>query len=396
MRILYLCHRFPYPPDEGGKIRSYHVIRHLCASHTVTLVSLARSSKEACRGRGIRSSCSDYHIATIRDWQQWMKVLGSFPMPMSASEAYFHSHEMMRIVARQLSLKEFDLIFVHCSSVARYVAHVSSMPKILDFADMDSQKWMQYAGCRRWPLSLGYAWEGRKLLAAERRLARCFDLCTVATRAEWATLQSYRTGTASGWFPNGVDAAFFSPGSEPHDPNLISFVGRMDYYPNQECMLRFCRDTLPLLRAERPDLKLIIVGANPSAQVRKLRRLPGVAVTGAVADVRPFVRRSALTVAPLDIARGTQNKILESMAMGVPVVASRLAAEGVDAVPGRHIWAASDPREYRDAIRLILSDPAERQRLSSAGRARMLSHHSWSQSMERLDGLIDRAIAARE
>jgi glycosyltransferase involved in cell wall biosynthesis len=118
-------------------------------------------------------------------------------------------------------------------------------------------------------------------------------------------------------------------------------------------------------------------------------------VTGTVADVRPYVRRSALTVAPLDIARGTQNKILESMAMGVPVVASRLAAGGVDAVPGQHFCVASDPAEYRNAIRSILTDPAERQRLSSAGRARVLSHHSWSQSMQRLDRLIERTVAGR-
>jgi sugar transferase (PEP-CTERM/EpsH1 system associated) len=395
MRILYVCHRLPYPPNQGGKIRSYNTIRHLAASHAVTMISVARSPAEAAQIRGLESLCAECHVVTIRYWKQLAKICASVALPITASESNFHSLGLARIIDGLLSREKFDLVFVHCSSVARYVAELRDVPKILDFVDMDSAKWMNYARFKHLPISLGYALEGRKLKVAENRLARCFDLCTVATRAELASLESYRTGTAIDWFPNGVDAAYFSPGTEPYDPNLISFIGRMDYYPNEECMRRFCRDTLPLLRAERPDLKLIIVGANPSAKVRKLGRLPGVALTGTVADVRPYVRRSALTVAPLDIARGTQNKILESMAMGVPVVASRLAAGGVDAVPGQHFCVASDPAEYRNAIRSILTDPAERQRLSSAGRARVLSHHSWSQSMQRLDRLIERTVAGR-
>jgi len=168
----------------------------------------------------------------------------------------------------------------------------------------------------------------------------------------------------------------------------------MDYYPNQECMFEFCRSTLPLIRARRPNLKLLIVGADPSPAVRKLGELSGVTVTGSVPDVRPYLARSALTVAPLNIARGTQNKILEAMAAGVPVVTSRVAAGGVDAADGEHFLVGSTPAEYRDAILRILEDPGERRRLSQAGRARMLSHHAWEKSMQRLDGIIARCIQA--
>jgi len=394
VRILYVCHRFPYPPKRGGKIRPFNMIRHLSASHEVTVVSIARSPEEAREGEGIAPYCADYHVGTVRAPVQWARMLATLPTPVTASASYFHSGELAKTVRRLLRERHFDLIFVHCSSVAHYVAHVRDVPKILDFGDMDSQKWLEYARYKPFPLNLGYRWEGLKLLAEEKHLARKFDLCTATTRAEWETLESYRTGVATAWFPNGVDSAYFAPGGVPYEPDTISFVGRMDYYPNQECMFDFCARTLPLLRAQRPDLKLLIVGADPSPAVRKLGELPGVTVTGSVPDVRPYLARSALTVAPLNIARGTQNKILEAMAAGVPVVTSRVAAGGVDAADGKHFLVASTPSEYRDAILRILGAPGERDRLAKAGRARVLSNHAWQKSMTRLDGIIARCVEA--
>jgi glycosyltransferase involved in cell wall biosynthesis len=158
-------------------------------------------------------------------------------------------------------------------------------------------------------------------------------------------------------------------------------------------MFDFCARILPALQAKRPNLKLAIVGADPSPAVRRLGRLPGVDVTGSVPDVRPYVRRSALMVAPLNIARGTQNKILEAMAMGVPVITSRVAAGGVDALDRTHFLVAATPHDYIAAILRVIEDPAERSRLARAGRERMLSHHAWSVSMQRLDRVIDRCLS---
>jgi hypothetical protein len=167
----------------------------------------------------------------------------------------------------------------------------------------------------------------------------------------------------------------------------------MDYYPNQESMFDFCQRTLPRLQSRRPSLKLLIVGADPTPAVLRLADLPGVTVTGSVPDVRPYLRRSALMIAPLNIARGTQNKILEAMAMGVPVVTSRIAAAGVDATDGQHFLAASTPEEYVDAIMRVIDDPQLRQRLSIAGRERMLTHHDWARSMSRLDKIVERCLS---
>jgi sugar transferase (PEP-CTERM/EpsH1 system associated) len=236
--------------------------------------------------------------------------------------------------------------------------------------------------------------EGIKLQRAEIALAKRFDYCTCTTRAELETLESYGTGVPTGWFPNGVDADYFHTTDQPYDRDAICFIGRMDYYPNQQAMLDFCNYIFLLVRVRRPRVKLFIVGANPPQKIRKLNELPGVTVTGSIPDVRPFVLRSALTVAPITIARGTQNKIIESMAMGVPVISSEQAARGVDAIPGEHFLVARSPDDYRDAILKIMGSPETRAHLSHAGRQRVLSHHSWPKSMEKLDTLIAECQAA--
>ncbi|HKW81416.1 MAG TPA: TIGR03087 family PEP-CTERM/XrtA system glycosyltransferase [Casimicrobiaceae bacterium] len=395
MKILYVCHRFPFPPRRGGKIRPFNMIRHLSATHEVHVASLVRSADEAKEGEGLAAHCAGYDMVEVGAAAQLLRMVARLPSYQPSSFGYFHSTELARRIGTRLAAQRFDLIFVHCSSVAPYVAQVEGIPKILDFGDMDSQKWLEYARFRPFPLSLGYRLEGAKLARAEKRLARSFDLCTATTRGEWATLEGLGTGVATDWFPNGVDTDYFSPGSEGYDADTICFVGRMDYYPNQQCMTEFCARTWPLLKAARPALKLVIVGADPSPRMRRLADLDGITVTGSVPDVRPFLARSALMVAPLEIARGTQNKILEAMAAGVPVVTSRVAAGGVDAGDPEHFLAASTPDEYAAAILRILDDPVERRRLSKAGRARMLSHHAWDKSMQRLDGIIERCLSAR-
>lgn len=392
MNILYVCHRFPFPPKRGGKIRPFNMIRHLQQNHRVTVCSLARSAAEAEEGCGIAPHCTHFEMAQVSNPVQALRMVARLPLATPSSMGFFWSPELKQKIDALLAREKFDLIFVHCSSVAQYVEDVQGIPKILDFGDMDSQKWLEYVHYKPFPLSLGYALEGRKMERAEKRLARKFDLCTATTRAEWQTLEDFQTGAATDWFPNGVDADFFKPDGEGYDADTISFIGRMDYYPNQEAMFRFCAEVWPRLREKRAQMKLLIVGADPIPAVQKLGELPGVTVTGSVPDVRPFVLRSAAMVAPLKIARGTQNKILEAMAMGVPVVSSRTAAGGVDAVAGEHLLVADTADEYVAAILRICDDADERARLAEQGRARMLSHHAWPESMRRLDAIIERCV----
>jgi sugar transferase (PEP-CTERM/EpsH1 system associated) len=392
VKALFVCHRLPYPPKRGGKIRPFNIISHLSKRHEVTVCSIARSAEEEAEGQGLRQHCARLVVGRVSDPLQAVRMVARLPTPTPSSMGWFYSRELAHRIDDMLATETFDLVFVHCSSVAQYVLGARGMPRILDFGDMDSQKWLEYVGYKPFPMKAGYWLEGMKLEREERRLARRFDLCTVTTRAEWETLKGYDTGTETDWFPNGVDSTFFAPDGTGYDADQLCFVGRMDYYPNQECMFEFCAKTWPLIRQRRPSMRLAIVGADPSPAVRRLGELPGVTVTGSVPDVRPYVRKSALMVAPLNIARGTQNKILEGMALGVPVVSSSVAAGGVDAVAGEHLAVADAPQDVAAAVLRIAGDPTERNRLAQAGRERMLSHHAWPESMKRLDGIIDRCL----
>lgn len=392
MNVLFVCHRVPWPPKRGGKIRPFNIIRHLHEQgHRVTVASLARTAGELEEALDLGQYCAEALVEVIPNTLAFPQMVARLPTPAPSSFGYFWSRRLAGRIAAAAAATKFDLVFVHCSSVASYVDGIAAPLRIMDFGDMDSQKWREYAGHRAFPLSAGYWLEAVKLERRERRIAGSFDLSTCTTRAELESLRALGVTTASDWFPNGVDAGFFAPDEAPYEPDLIAFVGRMDYYPNQQGVTGFCREILPALRARRPGVRFAIVGADPPEAIRALGREPGVTVTGSVPDVRPHVRRAALTVAPLAIARGTQNKILESMAMGVPVVCSREASGGVDAVAGEHLLVASSPAEWALAIDGILGDPASRRRLSVAGRDRVLSHHSWAASMRRLDGIIEEA-----
>ena len=308
--------------------------------------------------------------------------------------AYFYSKTLAKQIDEAIKTDRPDLIYVHCSSVAPYVADYN-IPKIMDFVDMDSAKWLIYAKFKSFPINLGYWYEGIKLRRAEKSLAQRFDISTCITRTELDTLTDYQLNVDGDWFPNGVDYQFFCPDQQPdYDTNTISFIGRMDYYPNIEAMLRFCKDIFPLVRQHNVHAKMLIIGANPAAEIIALGDQDGITVTGTVDDVRPYVRGSAVMVAPLKIARGTQNKILEAMAMGVPVVCSDVAARGVDAVDGQQILVANSDKQCAEKILSVISNSDQRQRLSQAGRDWIVRSYSWEKAMLRLDDIIERCMEA--
>ena len=393
MNILLLCHSFPFPPTSGDKIRSYNIIQHLAANHRVTVATVVRNQQQV-----VLATVERHNIRMLvgRVWDplQTLRMIGRLPTAVPSSFGFFYSSRLKNLIDDLLRREHFDLIFVHCSSVARYVEHVDGVPKILDFADMDSQKWLDYGQHHRLPVSLGYRLEGIKLEREERRLARLFQMCTVVTPAEFETLDAYQAASLADWFPNGVDCEYFSPAEEPYDANMMVFVGKMNYFPNEQCMIEFCHDTFPVIRAELPDARLVIVGTSPTRAVRALSSQTGVTVTGAVDDVRPYLRRAAVAIAPLKVARGTQNKVLEAMAMGIPVVASPLAARGVDAVPGEHLLVGATAEQFAQAILKVMRNGDVRRTLAERGRQRMLSHHTWDHAMRRLDEVVARTFDA--
>ncbi|MGB0721519.1 MAG: TIGR03087 family PEP-CTERM/XrtA system glycosyltransferase [Gammaproteobacteria bacterium] len=393
LRILFVTHRQPYPPKGGAKIRAFHSVRWLQEQgHEVTVAAPVRDAEEREGAQALEDFCSGVISEPVSEWVQKLRMVSRLPTPIPSSMGYFDSPALSQRVRQFVRDGHADFAMVHCSSVAHFLGDDRSIPRLLDFVDIDSQKWLDYAGFHAWPKSMGYWLEGTKLRRAEARLARTFDMNTVITPGELDLLDRFAPDAGTGWFPNGVDLDAFKPtGTEP-DPDTLSFTGRMDYYPNADGMVAFCRDVLPLIQEQRPRTQLLIIGAEPTAEVRRLGELPGVTVTGTVDEVQPWVARSCISVAPLSIARGTQNKVLEAMAMGLPVVASPLAGRGVDAVPGEHLLVADSPHQWSDAILDLLNDPSRRAALARSGRERIRAHHSWDAAMGRFETLMDECI----
>jgi sugar transferase (PEP-CTERM/EpsH1 system associated) len=317
-----------------------------------------------------------------------MQALRCLFSSQPASLGYFYVPELHKTIRKWLRDENFTLIFVHCSSAAQYVLDDTDSYRIIDFCDMDSAKWFEYAQRRPFPWSLAYFLEGVKLRRYEKKLGRTFDECMVVASGEKKVLDTYGLTTPITIIPNGVDLDFFVNTQTSYDPHSLVFLGKMDYYPNVDAVEYFCRDILPRIQQEIPQVRFTIVGRDPSRRVRQLARLPAVSVTGAVPDVRPYLQNAAVSVAPLRVARGMQNKVLESMAMQVPVVASSRAFEGIDAIAGEHLFVADTLQDFAAKIVTLLRDPALRQCIAQAGRQRIEACYTWPASLQRLDALI--------
>lgn len=211
LRILFVCHRFPWPPHEGGKIRPFHIIKHLHQSHEVTVASVVRNGSEMANIEGMSPHCGEVLVQRIKPVSARVQMVARLPSCQPSSFGYFHSSQLKRQIAKTAKQRKFDLIFVHCSSMAHYALQIPNTPKILDFGDMDSEKWLEYSRYRAFPISLGFSLEGKKLKKKELELAGAFDICTVTTAAELQTLSAYQAKSHCDWFSNGVDIDFFPP-----------------------------------------------------------------------------------------------------------------------------------------------------------------------------------------
>jgi sugar transferase (PEP-CTERM/EpsH1 system associated) len=365
------------------------MIQHLGQNHSVVVASMAESEEEMRAGSSLADYCGQVIAELVPPSLRWSQALGALFLNKPSSVAYFWSPRLQRRILDVAQSVTFDLIMVHCAFVAHYVTNVPAKLKILDFGDLDSGKWFDYSRHRRFPLSIGYGLEAKKLRKFEKRFAQQFNYCTVTTSGELEEYERLNVGVPSTVIPNGVD--FQNPSHRDNDKSrVIAFVGRMDYFPNIDGMLYFVREIFPRIRRIVPSAELKIIGSNPNASIRELSSIPGITVTGHVPEVGSFLQDAAVSVAPLRIARGTQNKILESMALGVPVVATPIAAKGVQAVPNKHLLVAEDPEEFARQVINIFENHALRRDLTESARRRIEKVHSWQGSMKVLDDILAR------
>lgn len=388
LKILFLAHRLPYPPDKGEKIRAYHLLRFLSKGHRIWLASLAWSPKEVRDAEQLSSLCEQ--LFTVRMRPLWAKIrclptlLSSDPLTLP----YFRSARMGFQVRRWLRNGQFDLVLAFSSSMAQYAMARTLTPKVMELVDVDSDKWTQYAKKVGFPLSAIYAREGRRLQSFEARVAQSFDRCTVVSEAEQRIFQTAFKGCTAYVVPNGVDHQHFRPRGGRRQANSLVFVGTMSYFPNVDAVLYFCNQILPLIRRHIPQVNFLIVGRNPTRGVRRLCTRKGIQVIGAVPDIRVYLERAMVFVAPLRIAPGVQNKILQAMAMGVPVVCTSQAVQGIQAQAGHDLMLADTPQDFAVRTVELLLDRQKWESLSRNGRRTVVERYDWDVCLGKFEEVL--------
>ena len=393
--LLYLVHRLPYPPNKGDKVRSYHLLKHLAARHRVFLGTFIDDPQDEAYVDKLPEFCADMHIARISPRTARIRSLSGLLSNEALTLPYYRNAGLQDWVERTLREQKIDAAVIFSSAMAQYVQGVPDLRTLVDFVDMDSAKWTQYAANHRWPMSWLYRREGSRLLAFERAVAQRATHSFFVTENE--TELFFRSAPECKGrvdaMCNGVDAEFFSPAHAfpspyPSGEVPLVFTGAMDYWPNIDAVTWFSTEILPQMLQRRPDLKFYIVGRSPTPAVMALAG-ERVVVTGTVDDVRPYLQHARVVVAPLRLARGIQNKVLEAMAMGVPVVASQECSEPVDAVPERDFLTAGTVEDYQRQIECLLQSTDRADAMGKAAREQVLARYSWDAHLSNIDRYLE-------
>jgi len=397
-KILFLAHRAPFPPDKGDKIRAFHLLQHLVARHEVWLGAGVDDPADMRRVGTNWDAYRDVCIVPLGRLRRACNMAWGALTGAPLSVARFRHPTLARWISRVLSDVQPDLVFVYSSAHAQYVAgsSLSGAQLIVDFVDADAQKWLAYADSGPRAARWAYAAEARRLVRFEGKAldAAVAGILISETERRLQAELLPRGAAKLSVIPNGVDTDFFQPTPGPSATADIVFCGRMDYAPNIDGAEWFVREILPRVRKCRPDAVFRIVGAAPVARVLALGSMPGVEVTGSVPDVRPHLDRAAVVVAPLRIARGIQNKVLEGLAMGRPMVATPDALDGIAAMPGHEVLVGADAETFAEAVVEVLTGKAPAD-LGQRGRQFVLRHHRWDGKLEALDRLIAGVLAGR-
>jgi sugar transferase (PEP-CTERM/EpsH1 system associated) len=398
MKVLYLCHRIPYPPNKGDKIRAFYQLKTMSARHEVHVFTLADDPADLMHQAALAPYCRRLTVARIDPRLARLRALPYLVSRQPLTIPYFYSAGLAQAVRQALD-GSFERVFVYCSAMMQYVEHINHPPIVTDLVDVDSDKWMQYARLTRFPMSAVYHREARLLRDYERRICGAASCVVVTTEREAEVLREIAPQTSIEVVPNGVDIDFFSPQSIPVEAGVpsIVFTGDMSYFPNEDAVCFFARDVLPLIRRAVKGTRFRIVGRNPGSTVRALSKLEGVEVTGFVPDVRTYLAQSQVAVAPFRVAAGIQNKILEAMAYGLPVVATTRAAQGLAPGIRRFVNTGDSPEELASVLIVLLRDPAVASRKGTAGSLQVRRECRWEAPMERLMGLLEApSVASRD
>ncbi len=379
--ILFLAHRLPYPPDRGDRIRSWHVLQELAKLAPVHVAALIDDEADRQHVAKVAEVAASIHVE-VRDPSRLRAMLRALMRGTPASVEAFASASLARAVERILHERDIGAIYAFSGQMAAYVpADLGGRRFVMDFVDMDSAKFAAMPG-------FASRQEANRLLAWERTTAARADVSLFVSEAEAALFRATGAKGRIEVLENGIDLDRFDPSSVESQVGvpapLIVFTGQMDYAPNIEAVTDFARTALPAIRATHATTTFAIVGRAPTPAVRALAG-EGVIVTGEVTDIRLWLAAADVVVAPLKLARGVQNKVLEAMAMARPVVLSPAAARGIDAVDGRDFVVADNPAV---SVIALLNDPTHGAAIGGAARERMIERYRWETCLAPLTGIM--------
>jgi polysaccharide biosynthesis protein PslH len=404
MKILFLAHRTPYPPDKGDKIRSFHLLSQLARRHNVSLVYWVDDPKDLSHTNVLRRTCRGTVIPVpLPQMRANSRALWSLANGCSLSRGYYGSVRFQRIVERLVKEEGPELIYVFSSAMAQYAEPFRKIPTIVDFVDVDSEKWRELARFSRFPLSQIYRLEHRRLARFEIEISRWAQYSLFVSAAEASLFSEIGGKGEIVTLPNGVVFDFVRlPTHEkvqPADtrttqaasrPIHLLFVGTMSYFPNADAVLYFAREILPRIRSVFPQVIFDIVGRAPTRAVRDLNASNGVRVHGEVADLHPYLAQAEVSVAPMRISRGVPNKILEAMAVGIPVVATSEAIKGIQANDGEELLLGDTPERFSEQVLRLLSDRELTMRITKRARQGVQERYNWKTIGNQLAELINR------
>jgi sugar transferase (PEP-CTERM/EpsH1 system associated) len=391
--LLFLAHRIPYPPNKGDKIRSYHLLRHLSRRYRVFLGAFIDDTSDWQHVKKVEELCEECFFLDLNPLLARIKSAAGLFTGDPLSVPYYYHREMDKWVKTKVQAEGIKQLVVFSSVMAQYAlasGHGLSH-RVIDFVDIDSDKWRQYAGKKGWPMNWIYRREADQLFKYEKRVAEEFDASLFVSFAE---AQMFRKLTGDGiadkidFYNNGVDIAYFTPEKSLQNPygseeKALVFTGAMDYWPNIDAVSWFAKEIFPQILRLEPHARFYIVGGNPTDSVRQLEKKPGIVVTGRVEDVRPYIQYAAAAIAPMRIARGVQNKVLEAMAMGKPTVVTPQGLEGIDAEDGKEVLVATGVSDFVDRITSVFK--GESAEVGNRAKNLICNAHTWNDVFPKLE-----------
>ena len=388
-----LTHRVPFPPDRGDRIRSYNLLKLLSKHFEVALACTTDEPVTDEQQQTLSQLAGQLAIHKTNKLASRARGVAALASGQAITPSLFYDPKLANTLTQWHAQRPFDAVLTFCTGMIRYARMLThpayrsrefagSRPiHVLDLVDVDSRKWASYARKAKGPMKWVYAQEAQRLSRIESGLEDHFDRVSVISSPEAKTYRKHlRDHPGLAVVENGVDLDYFAPFNDVSSQTAV-FVGVLNYKPNIEAVQWYAKEILPLVRKKLPHAQFQIVGKNPTSRVKALKNHPGVEVIGTVPDVRPYIQSAAAVVAPLKVARGVQNKVLEAMACRRAVVCSPEAARGIRALPGRHLLVGDSRKRFARYVVALMRDDHYRQQVAAAARRCVERRYTWPNAL---------------